>query len=441
MRAESFRPPLELSGRYVRLVPLEESHAEALGPIWSKPEVNRYLIGLIPGPAPDDVRRLIGYLLEQQRQGSDLPFTTLRASDGAPIGMTRYLHVDRANDAVEIGGSWNDPSCWRTPGNTESKLLLLRHAFDVEGAHRVCLQTDQRNLRSQAAIARIGGKQEAVLRDDRRLADDAYRSSVFFRILRREWPDVERSLIDKLSRPWVPPGPGTDSTARGVSEGAPISAPAQLPPVGLRPPITLRGRLVELVPLEPSQIPALARAGKDPEIWRLLRIGPGRDEREMSILVDEFLAGQADGTLLPFTVRALPRGTPIGMLRFLDIERRDRKAEIGTWLDPGYWRTPVNTELKYLGLMWAFEQERLHRVQLRTDSRNARSQRAIERLGAVREGVHDEHLILRDGTHRSSLVYSILEFEWPAVKARLEEYLARPWPGAPPTPATAPAPG
>jgi N-acetyltransferase len=202
-----------------------------------------------------------------------------------------------------------------------------------------------------------------------------------------------------------------------------------------REPVTLLGRYVELAPLSRSQIPGLTVAGRDPEIWRLLRIGPGRNETEMTALVEEMLRDQEAGTVFPFAVLRLPERTPSGMFRFLDIDRENRSVELGTWLSPTAWRTPVNTEVKYLGLRHAFETERFHRVQLRTDSRNVRSQRAIERLGAIREGVHREHFRLRDGTYRTSVVYSILAPEWPRVRADLVAKLARPW--SPPRPAAA----
>jgi len=429
MRPESFRTPVTLDGRHVRLVPLERSHAAALAPYWSDPRVHQYMIGLIPGPHADRVDHLIDYLLARQAHGTDLPFATLRASDARPIGMTRYLHIDRHDDAVEIGGTWLDPGQWRTAANTESKLLLLRHAFEVEGAHRVALQTDGRNLRSQTAIARLGAVREAVLREDRRLTDGRYRSSVVFAIVRSEWPTVERSLNAMLERT------GSAGPAAPPGSAVPIDlapGPTTVPPIDLHAPVTLSGRWIDLVPLERRYVPDLLRAGRDPSVWQFLRIPPGRTEAEMTALVDEFLKEHAEGLLLPFVVRSRADGVPIGMFRFLDIERGDRKTEIGTWIDSAYWRTPVNTEVKYLALRHAFETEHVHRVQLRTDARNVRSQRAIERLGAVREGEHREHLRLTDGTYRTSFVYSILEHEWPTVKEVLEAQLARPWtPNAP----------
>ncbi len=196
---------------------------------------------------------------------------------------------------------------------------------------------------------------------------------------------------------------------------------------GLRRPTALRGRYVELVSLERSHIPELAHAGRDPAVWQYLRIGPGRTLEEMTTFVDGMLSDEATGAILPFTVRARPTGTTIGFFRFLDIDRENRSVETGTWFDSDWWRTPANTEVKLLALRHVFETEGFHRVQLRTDRRNERSQRAIERLGGVPEGVHREHIRRRDGSFRTSVVYSILAPEWPAVKARLEERLARPW--------------
>ncbi len=207
-----------------------------------------------------------------------------------------------------------------------------------------------------------------------------------------------------------------------------VSDPDKEP--SFRASVVLRGRVVELVPLEERWIPALAHAGADPEVWRWLRIGPARTVEQMTTLVRGMLAEKTVGAVLPFVVRRLPEGTVVGMFRYFDIHRADRAVEIGTWLEPGVWRTPVNTEVKYLGLRHAFDVERVHRVQLRTDLRNERSQRAIERLGARREGVHREHYRLRSGTFRTSVIYSILAAEWPALRRDLEARLARPWPAS-----------
>ncbi len=155
----------------------------------------------------------------------------------------------------------------------------------------------------------------------------------------------------------------------------------------------------------------------------------------MTQVVDRLLERQAEGTDLPFVVLRKPEAVPIGMTRFLDIDRANRNVEVGgTWYDSVYWRTPINTDAKLRLLGYAFEVERVVRVQLKTDLRNVRSQRAIERLGAVREGALRHHRILRDGSLRTSVYYSILEEEWPDVRHRLELALQRPWNGTAPVP-------
>ncbi len=198
---------------------------------------------------------------------------------------------------------------------------------------------------------------------------------------------------------------------------------------GFRPPLTLRGRYLELQSLDRSHAAGLAEAGRDPEVWKLLRIGPGHPPSlpEMEGFIEQLLGLQRAGEVLPLTMLLLPERTPVGIIRFLDIDRPNRAVEVGTWIDSRYWRTPLNSEAKLLMLGYAFEEEGVHRLQLKTDARNVRSQVAIERLGAVKEGALREAHLVRGGYYRTSLYYSILAPEWPAVKRRLEEMLKRPW--------------
>jgi N-acetyltransferase len=214
MRAESLRPPLTLEGRYVRLVPLAFEHRHALVRAAQDPEIHRYILNA-PGRTLEEMDRLIALLLARQAAGTDLAFTTVCVSDNVPVGMTRYLRIDRANDAVEVGGTWLYRELWRSPFNTESKYLLFRHAFEEEGVHRVSLQTDVRNTRSRNAIARLGAVEEATLRDDKLLANGTYRSSVFFSVVRGEWPRVKKGLEEKLARPWDPRSAAPDTGALG----------------------------------------------------------------------------------------------------------------------------------------------------------------------------------------------------------------------------------
>ncbi len=189
-------------------------------------------------------------------------------------------------------------------------------------------------------------------------------------------------------------------------------------------PVTLEGSVVRLEPLSEAHVAGLAQAGRDPAIWQYMRYGYVDTEQKMADLVHSLLGLQARGTDLPFAVIHKADRRPVGMTRYMDIQPENRALEIGgTWYATAYQRTAVNTECKYLLLRHAFEALDCVRVQIKTDLRNERSQRAIERIGGVREGVLRNHMILPDGTLRSSVYYSILPDEWPVVKARLEGFL------------------
>jgi N-acetyltransferase len=190
-------------------------------------------------------------------------------------------------------------------------------------------------------------------------------------------------------------------------------------------PLTLAGGFVRLEPLSKAHIPGLAAVGLDPQLWQYYPFGSVGTVEGMAALVDTLLAAQQKGTDLPFTVLHCATSQVIGMTRYLDIQPRNRALEIGgTWYAAAFQRTAANTECKYLLLRHAFETLGCQRVQFKTDLRNERSQRAIERIGATREGVLRSHMLLPDGTLRSSVYFSILENEWPAVKAHLELMLA-----------------
>lgn len=152
--------------------------------------------------------------------------------------------------------------------------------------------------------------------------------------------------------------------------------------------------------------------------------GDIREQGDLLRWVRGLLALADQGTDIPFAVIHLASGRVAGATRYMELRPAHRGVEIGgTWYGADFRRTAVNTECKYLLLRHAFEVMGCIRVQFKTDLRNERSQRAIERVGAVKEGILRNHMILPDGTYRHSVYYSVLDSEWPAVKVRLEEKL------------------
>jgi len=189
-------------------------------------------------------------------------------------------------------------------------------------------------------------------------------------------------------------------------------------------PIILVGKVIRLEPLSESHVPELTISGQDESIWHYMLYNTIRTEQQMRSWVLNLLAQQAKGTDLPFAVIHLESGRVIGATRYLNIRPQDRGLEIGgTWYAVKFQRTAVNTECKYLLLKHAFEGLKCIRVQFKTDLRNERSQRALERIGAVKEGILRSHMITPDGYIRDSVFYSILASEWPLVRARLEEII------------------
>jgi RimJ/RimL family protein N-acetyltransferase len=191
-------------------------------------------------------------------------------------------------------------------------------------------------------------------------------------------------------------------------------------------PVVLTGNHVRLEPMTEEQIAALAEIGVGQPFWHFMLYGDMNSVDDMRNWVQDILSRAEKGTDLPFVAIHLASGRVAGATRYLNIMPKDRGLEIGgTWYGPEFQRTSVNTECKYLLLRHAFETLGCIRVQLKTDLRNERSQKAIERIGAVREGVLRNHMILPDGYYRHSVFYSILDTEWTEVKKRLEGMLER----------------
>jgi RimJ/RimL family protein N-acetyltransferase len=191
-------------------------------------------------------------------------------------------------------------------------------------------------------------------------------------------------------------------------------------------PITLTGQVVRLEPLTIHHAADLTLVGRDESIWQYMLYGSVQTIDQMRAWIQDLLDRQAKGTDLPFAVILLETERAIGATRYLDIRPEHRGLEIGgTWYAVAYQRTPVNTECKYLLLKYAFESLGCIRVQIKTDLRNARSQRALLRIGAIQEGILRNHMITPDGTIRDSVYYSILASEWPIIRLRLEEIMKR----------------
>jgi RimJ/RimL family protein N-acetyltransferase len=195
-------------------------------------------------------------------------------------------------------------------------------------------------------------------------------------------------------------------------------------------PVTLDGRHVRLEPLSPGHHAGLCEFGLDEEIWRWY-VSSVHTPDEMRAYIEAMLDRQMAGSTLPFAIVEQSSARLVGSTCYLNIDRAHRRLEIGsTWLGRDWQRTPVNTECKYLLLRHAFEGLGCIRVEFKTDSLNQRSRDAILRLGAKEEGTFRNHMITAEGRVRHSVYYSIIESEWPAVRARLEAMLARAWPVA-----------
>jgi len=192
-------------------------------------------------------------------------------------------------------------------------------------------------------------------------------------------------------------------------------------------PVILEGRRVRLEPLAQKHHGALCAIGLDPELWEFIPYRVITPE-DMAGYIQTALDAQASGTALPFAIVQVsphaPLGQVIGSTRYMNIDRANRRVEIGaTWIATPWRRTAVNTEAKYLMLRYAFETLGCIRVEFKTDALNQRSRNAIRRIGATEEGTLRQHMITWSGRLRDSVYFSILDSEWPRVKQDLEQKL------------------
>ncbi|MCD0482652.1 GNAT family N-acetyltransferase [Streptacidiphilus sp. ASG 303] len=215
-----------LTGRVVRLEPLTEQHAPALAAAAAE---DRTAYAFTPVPhGLDAARAYIASALADQAAGRALPFATVRVSDGLVVGSTRFTELDywegpvvwppaprgpvgdpwaAVPDAAEIGGTWLSARAQGTGINTEAKLLMLRHAFETWGVRRISLRADARNLRSRAAIERLGAVCEGVRRAHTRGLDGMVRGTAFYSILDEEWPAVRDIVELRIAASRAPSAP------------------------------------------------------------------------------------------------------------------------------------------------------------------------------------------------------------------------------------------
>lgn len=190
--------PVTLEGAQVRLLPLAPGHLDALCAVGLDPDLWR----LIPSKAetPEEMRAYLELALDEQRRGVSLPFVTTLKETGQLVGSTRYMNIDVRNRRLEIGCTWIGKPWQRSAVNTEAKLLMLQHAFEVLGCVRVELKTDFLNNQSRNAILRLGAKQEGIFRRHVLTWSGRMRDTVYFSILDDEWPAVKAGLEAKLKR-------------------------------------------------------------------------------------------------------------------------------------------------------------------------------------------------------------------------------------------------
>jgi RimJ/RimL family protein N-acetyltransferase len=191
--------PVTLEGDIVRLEPLALRHVDDLARVALDPDLWRWVPNAVT--TREDLEAYVDKALEEYQAGSALPFAVIERASGRAIGSTRYAAIERAHRRLEIGWTWYGVAWHRTGVNTESKLLLLTHAFEELGAVRVELKTDALNERSRSAILRLGAQQEGILRNHMVIADSGrIRDTVYFSIIEREWPQVKARLQGFLAR-------------------------------------------------------------------------------------------------------------------------------------------------------------------------------------------------------------------------------------------------
>lgn len=373
--------PPTLRGQRVTLRPMTHADASHLVRWANDPDFAWFQWGRRPGRFPDEqaARKWIDAIAEHRGAVFAIEH------GGRPIGQANYRDLQPKGRSAEVGVGIGEPSLWSQGLGREALSLLIKHLVDDLGLHRVTLSVLAFNDRAIASYKAAGFEVEGIERDG--VMTD-----------RGVWADdVKMAYVVGRSRPEFDPRP-----------------------------VTLTGTHVRLEPLRREHASELLPAASDADIWRLMLVPMPRDASDLERWIAAALEEQILGSQVAFLTRRVSDGAPIGSTRFLHIDRSNKTAEIGwTFLGRDARRTVANTEVKYLQLHHLFEGLGAHRVWLQTDKLNERSQRAIERLGAIREGEHRDDRISHDGRVRTSVVYGITRSDWPLVRERLRGLLGR----------------
>ena len=380
MTATSSSAPT-LHGARVTLRPMTHSDAPHAVRWANDPDFSWFQWGRRPGRFPDDdaARKWMDLIADHR----GVMFVI--EHEGRPIGQANYRDVQPKAKSAEVGIGIGEPGLWGRGLGREALSLLVRHLVDDLGLHRITLSVLAYNDRAIASYKAVGFEVEGIERDG--VMTD-----------RGTWAnDVKMAYLVGRTRPVFDPRP-----------------------------TTLTGTHVRLEPLRREHAAELFPVAHDEDIWRLFTVPMPRSVDELGEWMDAAFEEQILGNQVVFLTRRVSDSAAIGSTRFLHIDRANKTAEIGwTFLGRDARRTVANTEAKYLQLRHLFDELGAHRVWLQTDKLNERSQRAMERLGAIKEGEHRDDRISHDGRIRTSVVYGITRADWPAVRGRIQGLLAR----------------
>jgi RimJ/RimL family protein N-acetyltransferase len=370
-----------LRGQRVTLRPMMHADAPHLRRWANEPDFAWFQWGRRPGRFADDeaARKWMNVIAENRGVVFAIEY------EGRPIGQVNYRDLRPKGQSAEVGIGIGEPALWGKGLGREALGLLVRHLVEELGVHRVSLSVLAYNDRAIASYKAAGFEVEGVERDGV-MTDKGHFAD-----------DVKMAYVVGRTRPAFDPRP-----------------------------VTLTGTHTRLEPLRREHAVELFPVAHDDDIWRLMLVPMPREAGELERWIDAALQEQILGNQVAFLTRRTSDGAAIGSTRFLHIDRGNKTAEIGwTFLGREARRTVANTEAKFLQLRHLFEDLGAHRVWLQTDKLNERSQRAMERLGAIKEGEHRDDRISHDGRIRTSVVYGITRTDWPSVRDHIRALLAR----------------